>query len=242
MHVVRNCLWLNQMSYRVQRVDDEFVSNKNKKDKAGVKYPKKFSKKVNMGKVNFAVVEKWIGDTLNEQLPDDDVVIDYVGELLQAEDEPDIKMIHLQMQDFLGQEQAMKFCETLWDLLISAQEDPDGIPAQLLEQRRKEYEVGEDNNKLEKPKTNYNRSGRGQDTAVDAKTNGDKGHSDKGKGRSDRKNTPGQNRRHAYRNTRDDRDLDPQDIRASKNTGYRDDKQDRSYRRSDNREYDNRKG
>ena len=42
-----------------------------------------------MGKVNFAVVEKWIGDTLNEQLPDDDVVIDYVGELLQAEDVPE---------------------------------------------------------------------------------------------------------------------------------------------------------
>ena len=40
MHAVRNCLRLNQMSYRVQRVDDEFVSNKNKKDKAGVKYPK----------------------------------------------------------------------------------------------------------------------------------------------------------------------------------------------------------
>lgn len=240
MHAVRNCLRLNQMSYRVQRVDDEFVSNKNKKDKAGVKYPKKFSKKVNMGKVNFAVVEKWIGDTLNEQLPDDDVVIDYVGELLQAEDEPDIKMIHLQMQDFLGQEQAMKFCETLWDLLMSAQDDPDGIPAQLLEQRRKEYEADVDSGKVEKPKTNYNRSGAGQNTLMDAKTNGDKGRSYKDKGRSDMKNTSGQNRRH-YRNTRNDRDMDPQDIRASKNTGYRDDKQDRSYRRSDNREYDNRK-
>lgn len=222
------------MSYRIQRVDDEFVSNKNKKDKAGVKYPKKFSKKVNMGKVNFAVVEKWIGDTLNEQLPDDDVVIDYVSELLQAEDEPDIKMIHLQMQDFLGQEQAMKFCETLWDLLMSAQDDPDGIPTQLLEQRRKEYEAGEDNGKVEKQKTNYNRSGTGQSTAMDAKTNGDKG-------RSDRKNTFGQNRSHEYRNTRDDRDKDPRDIRASKNTGYRDDRQDRSYKRSDNREYDKRK-
>lgn len=222
------------MSYRVQRVDDEFVSNKNKKDKARVKYPKKFSKNVNMEKVNFAVVEKWIGDTLNEQLPDDDVVIDYVSELLQAEDEPDIKMIHLQMQDFLGQEQAMKFCETLWDMLMSAQDDPDGIPAQLLEQRRKEYDAGEDSGKVDKPKTNYNRSGSGQNTVVDAKTNG-------AKGRSDRKNTSGQNRRYAYRNTRDNRDRDPQDIRASKNTGYRDGRQDRSYKRPDNREYDHRK-
>lgn len=222
------------MSYRVQRVDDEFVSNKNKKDKAGVKYPKKFSKKVKMEKVNFAVMEKWINDTLNEQLPDDDVVIDYVSELLQADDEPDIKMIHLQMQDFLGQEQAMKFCETLWDLLMSAQDDPDGIPTQLLEQRRKEYEEGEENKKVEKPKTNYNRSGAGQSTGVGAKINGYKGSNDK-------KITSSQYRRHAYNYTRDDRDKDPQDIRASKYTGNRQERQNRYYKQSDNRKYDNRR-
>ncbi|CUM46188.1 uncharacterized protein AC631_00003 [Debaryomyces fabryi] len=220
------------MSYRVQKVDDEFVSNKNKKDKAGVKYPKKFSKKVSMAKVNFSVVEKWIGDTLNEQLPDDDVVIDYVSELLQAEDQPDIKMIHLQMQDFLGKEQAMNFCETLWDMLMSAQDDPDGIPAQLLEQRRKEYEEGQDRDRVEKPKTNYNRSGAGKSGIIQTNLNKDRGRS---------YGNYEQNRRDSHRNTRDDRDRDPKDIRTSKSTRYRDDRKERSYKLTDYQEYDSKK-
>lgn len=222
------------MSYRVQKVDDEFVSNKIKKDKAGVKYPKKFSNKVSMAKVNFPVVEKWIGDTLNEQLPDDDVVIDYVSELLQAEDQPDIKMIHLQMQDFLGKEEAMKFCETLWDMLMSAQDDPDGIPTQLLEQRRKEYEVDQDHGRVEKPKTNYNRSGAGKSSTIQTNLGKDKG-------RSYGKDTYEQNRKEPHRNTRDDRDRDPRDIRTSKTYRYRDDRKERSYKLTDYEEYDSRR-
>jgi len=222
------------MSYRVQKVDDEFVNNKIKKDKAGVKYPRKFSKKVSMAKVNFPVVEKWIGDTLNEQLPDDDVVIDYVSELLQAEDQPDIKMIHLQMQDFLGKEQAMKFCETLWNMLMSAQDDPDGIPVQLLEQRRKEYEENQDRGQVEKPKTNYNRSASGRGSIIQTDLGKDKG-------RGYRKDTYEQDRKNAQRYTRDDRDKDPRDIRTSKSYIYRDDRKDRLYKQTNYQDYDSRR-
>lgn len=222
------------MSYRVQKVDDEFVSNKIKKDKAGVKYPRKFSKKVSMAKVNFPVVEKWIVDTLNEQLPDDDVVIDYVSELLQAEDQPDIKMIHLQMQDFLGKEQAMKFCETLWDMLLSAQDDPDGILVQLLEQRRKEYEANQDRGREERPKTNYNRSASGRGSTIQTDLGKDKG-------RGYTKDAYEQDNQNAQRYRRDDRDKDPRDIRTSKSYIYRDDRKGRLYKQTNHQDYDSRR-
>lgn len=201
-----------EMSYRVQTVDDEFVSNKNKKDKAGVKYPKSFSKKLSMSKVNLSVVEKWIGDTLNEQLLDDDVVIDYVCELLQAEDQPDIKMIHLQMQDFLGKDQSMKFCEVLWNMLLSAQDDPDGIPLALLEQRRKEYETREKPVNETKGRTNYNRGGTSStETPRNARSNGDNDR----KVRREGSHGPGYDKRDKHRDNQSyNRDRDPQDTRS----------------------------
>lgn len=211
------------MSYRVQTVNDDFVSNKNKKDKATVKYPKSFSKKLSIEKVSFPVIRKWIEETLGEQLPDDDVVIDYACELLQAEDLPDIKMIYLQMQDFLGKEESMKFCETLWNLLLSAQDDSDGIPKALLEQRQKEYEAQDRTDERDtKPKTNYNRSVATYASPTDANLK-------KGRDRTNAKDSYDyRNNRDKYRTrTRDNRDRDPKDGRKSKeyrHDGYRSDR------------------
>ncbi|ODV81668.1 PWI domain-containing protein, partial [Suhomyces tanzawaensis NRRL Y-17324] len=155
------------MSYRVHQIDDDYLERQRKKDKAAVKYPKCFKTAVDISKVNLPVVKEWITDKINEQLPDDDIVIDYLYELLQANgDQPDIRGIQVQLNDFLGQDEARQFCEKLWKLMISAQDDPDGIPAEILEKRKKEYEELEKKEQVpakkeqvpEKRKTNYNRS------------------------------------------------------------------------------------
>lgn len=59
---------------------------------------------------------------------------------------PNIKEIQLQLQEFLGgsstdekgQNKCLKFCTELWEMLLEAQEDPDGIPPQLIAEKRKE--------------------------------------------------------------------------------------------------------
>ena len=64
-------------------------------------------------------------------------------------------MYKRQVQDFLGKEESLVFCEKLWKLLISAQDDVDGIPKEILEERKKEMEQKQKSVK----RTNYNRSG-----------------------------------------------------------------------------------
>ncbi|ABN68103.2 Probable RNA-binding protein [Scheffersomyces stipitis CBS 6054] len=147
------------MSYRVNEVDSEFVKKQATKDRSGTKYPKCFKVEVDVTKVNLPIIKDWITRTISEHLPDDDIVADYVYELLVAnEKNPDIKGIHSQVQDFLGKEESLVFCEKLWKLLISAQDDVDGIPKEILEERKKEMEQKQKSVEVEKSRTNYNRT------------------------------------------------------------------------------------
>ncbi|KAK6463790.1 kinase-like domain-containing protein [Scheffersomyces coipomensis] len=126
------------MSYRVSKVDSDYIERQNLKESSSKKFPKCYKVKVNIGKVNLEVIKEWISKTINEQLEDDDIVIDYIYELLQSgESNPDIKALQLQVQEFLGADEARKFCEKLWNLLISAQDNKDGIPKQILDERQK---------------------------------------------------------------------------------------------------------
>lgn len=97
-------------------------------------------KPVDTSKVNLDVVKIWLEETINEYLPDDDIVVEFIYELLKQDDKPDIHVIQEHMDGFLGPEDSLKFCEELWRLLLSGQKDPDGIPEQLLEQRKKQLE------------------------------------------------------------------------------------------------------
>lgn len=60
----------------------------------------------------------------------------------------DPKDLQLQVTGFLGKKSA-RFMEDLWLMLLSAQEDPDGIPAQLLEEKKKEL-LAQESKKKEK--------------------------------------------------------------------------------------------
>lgn len=155
------------MSYKISALDSDELAQKTSRDKKAVgRYPKSFKKAVSIAKVNFPVFQQWIEDTLHQQLPDDDIVADYVCELLQSNDSPDIRAIHVQMKDFLGEKELMQFCENLWNALLSAQEDKDGIPAQLINARSKEIDDLERKSPQKAPekestvdkKTNYNRT------------------------------------------------------------------------------------
>ena len=49
-------------------------------------------------------------------------------------------MIQINLTGFLGGSKARIFVGELWSLLASAQASPDGIPAELVEMKRKELE------------------------------------------------------------------------------------------------------
>lgn len=130
------------MSFKVNQVDQDFLDGKLRKDSKSKKFPKVFKIKVDISKVNMKVMKNWITAELDKILKDDDIVVDYLYELLVAGNEPNIKQIHLQMIDFLGEEESLTFCKKLWELLIGGSQDEGGIAKELIEEKRKEIVKG----------------------------------------------------------------------------------------------------
>ncbi|KAJ9360559.1 hypothetical protein DTO280E4_4276 [Paecilomyces variotii] len=102
------------------------------------KFPPEFSKKVDMTKVNIEVMKKWIAGKIIEILGnEDDVVIELCFNLLEGSRFPDIKSLQIQLTGFLDKD-TPKFCKDLWNLCLSAQENPQGVPKELLEAKKLE--------------------------------------------------------------------------------------------------------
>ncbi|OQD77318.1 hypothetical protein PENDEC_c003G00445 [Penicillium decumbens] len=107
------------------------------------KFPPEFSRKVDMTKVNIEVMKKWIASRISKILGDeDDIVIELCFNLLEGSRYPDVKTLQLQLTGFLDKD-TTKFCQELWSLLLSAQENPQGIDAEKAAEasrRQKEQE------------------------------------------------------------------------------------------------------
>lgn len=121
------------------------------------KLPKIFKQEVDIDKVNLEVIKSWLEKKLDELVPNDDILVDYTYELIQNKSE--IKYIHQQLIEFLGEEEAVNFCQELWKLMISAQDDKDGIPPQLV--KRTNYKRSEKGTKP-KEKADIHDRGSGQ--------------------------------------------------------------------------------
>ncbi|KAL9635141.1 MAG: hypothetical protein Q9164_003655 [Protoblastenia rupestris] len=102
------------------------------------KFPMEFNQKVDMKKVNIEVMKKWIGGKISEILGnEDDIVIELCFNLLEGSRFPDIKVLQIQLTGFLDKD-AAKFCKELWLLCLSAQNNPQGVPKELLEAKKLE--------------------------------------------------------------------------------------------------------
>jgi hypothetical protein len=89
------------------------------------------------------VMKKWMAQRITELLGmEDDVTVDFAFELVNdksgASFNPNIKLLQIKMQGFLGEEPSAKFSSELWDLMLSAQESSLGVPSQLLEAKKAE--------------------------------------------------------------------------------------------------------
>ncbi|KAL3464439.1 PWI domain-containing protein [Aspergillus heterothallicus] len=102
------------------------------------KFPAEFNQKVDMTKVNIEVMKKWIAGKISEILGnEDDVVIELCFNLLEGSRFPDIKSLQIQLTGFLDKDTA-KFCKELWSLCLSGQQNPQGVPKELLEAKKLE--------------------------------------------------------------------------------------------------------
>lgn len=107
------------------------------------KFPPTFTRKVDIRKVNMEVMKKWIAQRITELLGmEDDVTVDFAYELMTdktgASFNPNIKLLQIKMQGFLGEGPSATFCSELWDLMLSAQDSSLGVPSQLLEAKKAE--------------------------------------------------------------------------------------------------------
>ncbi|KAJ6178539.1 Splicing factor PWI [Penicillium mononematosum] len=102
------------------------------------KFPPEFNKKVDMTKVNVEVMKKWIASQISKILGnEDDVVIELCFAHLEGSRFPDIKLLQIQLTGFLDKD-TPKFCQELWSLCLSGQENPQGVPKELLEAKKLE--------------------------------------------------------------------------------------------------------
>ncbi|KAK7226644.1 hypothetical protein V2G26_014647 [Clonostachys chloroleuca] len=102
------------------------------------KFPPEFSQKVDMQKVNVQVIKKWIANRISDILGnEDDVVIELCFNLVEGVRHPDVKALQIQLTGFLEKDTAA-FCKELWNLLLSAQASPQGVPKELLEAKKLE--------------------------------------------------------------------------------------------------------
>ncbi|KAK4220281.1 PWI domain-containing protein [Rhypophila decipiens] len=116
------------------------ASGVDKKLLKSTKFPPEFNQKVDLKKVHLQVVKAWITKRVTEILNnDDDVVIELIFNLLDPDEAryPDIKGLQIQLTGFLDKDTA-PFCKELWNLLLSAQASPTGVPKELIEAKKNE--------------------------------------------------------------------------------------------------------
>ena len=92
-----------------------------------------------MSKENLDTIKPWITTRVNQLLGiDDDVVVDFVFNLLENTQFPDPKDMQINLTGFLNGKNARIFMQELWELLASAQDNVGGIPTIFLEQKKEE--------------------------------------------------------------------------------------------------------
>ena len=85
-------------------------------------------------------LKKWIATRVTELAGfEDDVLVEYVFNQLE-EDPLDAKVMQMHLTGFM-QKNARLFMKELWELLVSAQQNPSGIPTAILEEKKEQIRL-----------------------------------------------------------------------------------------------------
>ncbi|KAK8870059.1 hypothetical protein IAR55_000629 [Kwoniella newhampshirensis] len=108
------------------------------------KFPKHFSEKVDLRKVNLSVMRGWIAQKVTELIKiEDDVVVEYVFGMLEDKENPtpDPRKMQVSLVGFMDKHGAAAFMDALWKLLLSAQSTVGGVPAEFIEAKKAELQA-----------------------------------------------------------------------------------------------------
>lgn len=141
-------------------VDDHAMAKQLKQ----TKFPEIFSKKVDMKKVNVPVVSQWVEKEIAELLGMEDEIVasTAINLFLEPQEATDPRRAQLNLVGFLTEEKAAIFAESLWTLLLDAQDQNSGIPRKLLEEKKAELQKQkEEERKNQAAQRNIPRDARG---------------------------------------------------------------------------------
>ncbi|KAJ1724384.1 hypothetical protein LPJ53_001340 [Coemansia erecta] len=213
---------------------------------------------VDLSKVNMEVIKPWLSSKIHTLLQiDDEVLYEYIVNMLEESDAPDPKAMQVSLTGFL-EDKTQEFMESLWLVLLEAQESPAGIPESFV--RRKMEELRERREEKEKLRGNIRAAEqRGGGTAGGAGSGGgggaerrtrtgrrsrwdapadaarDGGRSDRGRGRDGSRDRDRERNRSRDRNRSRERDSRRRRSRSPGERSYRGRRRDDGYRRRSSR-------
>ncbi|KAJ3513006.1 hypothetical protein NLJ89_g3195 [Agrocybe chaxingu] len=126
---------------------DRRFSDKEVKLLKTMKFPPEFDKKVDMRKVNLTVIRPWVAKKIVELIGfEDEVVVEYAMGLLEDESQPmpDPRKMQINLTGFLTKDTPV-FMNSLWKLLLEAQDDVTGVPRTFVEQKKEEMRRAREN-------------------------------------------------------------------------------------------------
>lgn len=146
------------ISFQGTSIDQDFRYNdKTRKQVNKIKGIQAFDSKVDITRVYRPVINEWIAERINKLLGfDDEIVVNMIQNLLDEKVQVltlnlvaldrvqplEARMLQHQISGFLEKD-APKFTQDLWKLMLSAQENPNGIPQQILDAKKQEIKAAE---------------------------------------------------------------------------------------------------
>ncbi|KAF8182070.1 PWI domain-containing protein, partial [Pholiota molesta] len=115
---------------------DRRFSDKELKLLKSMKFPAEFEKK----EVNLNVIRPWIKKIIELIGFEDEVVVEYAMGLLEDESQPvhpRPRKMQINLTGFLTKD-TPTFMDSLWKLLLEAQQDVTGVPRTFVEQKKEE--------------------------------------------------------------------------------------------------------
>ncbi|KAJ2497461.1 Serine/arginine repetitive matrix protein 1 [Coemansia sp. RSA 1972] len=120
---------------------DQRFGDASKKMIDQAKFSSVLKKPVNMSKVNLEAIKPWLADKINTLLGiEDDVLFDFVVNMLEESDTPDARAIQVNLAGFL-EDKTSEFMQNLWIVLLEAQQSEGGIPESFIRNKMKELRL-----------------------------------------------------------------------------------------------------
>ncbi|KAJ2081895.1 separin protein [Coemansia sp. RSA 988] len=123
---------------------DQRFGDASKKLLKQMSFSSELKKPVDMSKVNMDAIKPWISTKINELIGiEDDVLQEYVVNMLEETESPDARIIQVNLTGFL-EDKTQEFMQSLWSVLLEAQKSNGGVPESFIQDKIEELKKRRD--------------------------------------------------------------------------------------------------